>query len=367
MKKEKNMPQKKHKIIHVITTLGYGGAERLVLDLMRHRDKENFDYEVISMVRGGGLEKDIKDTGVALTIFYKKNKLGLGVFFKLYSYFKKAKPDIVHTHLFGADVWAGLAAKIAGVAVIIKTEHNVNLDEGGIKKMVKKISSNVFKKIVAVSPSVKEHMIMEEGMAKDRITIIYNGIDLARFKSKEKQVFSSPPILINVSRFETQKAHEYLIRAFKKIENRQWILWLVGEGSLKPEIEQMVKDMGLSDKVKFMGLRHDVPNVLAQADIFVFPSLWEGLGIAALEAGAVGLPIVATKVEGIKDLFQDNKNALLVEAKDEGALAEAISWMLEHPDKAMFLGRQAQNLVKENYGIKTMVEKYEKMYKSFLE
>lgn len=350
----------------MITTLGYGGAERLLLDFMRYADRQAFDYEVISMVRGGELEKDFKRLGVPLEILYKKTKLGIGIFFKLYNHFKKQKPDIVHTHLFGADLWAGFAAYFAGVPVIVKTEHNVNLQEGFVKKFTKRLTKFVFKKLVAVSPSVAEYMVMTEKMPKDKIRVIYNGIDLQRFNPKEGRAFSSPPVLINISRFEEQKGHKYLVEALKKIEQLPWILWLVGEGSLRSDIEKRVADLGLAKRVKFLGQREDIPNLLSQSDIFVFPSLWEGLGIAALEAGAVGLPIVATNVTGIRDIFEDNKNAKLVDAKDARGFAEAVGWCLEHPSEALFLGAEARELVCKEFSIQAMVQKYEIMYKNAL-
>lgn len=356
----------KIKIIHVITTLGFGGAERLILDFMKKADHERFEYEVVSMVRGGELEEDFRRLGIPIKIFYKKGKLGLGVFLKLKQLFKEEKPDIVHTHLFGADVWAGLAAWLAGVPVILKTEHNLNISEGLFKKWLKKITAFIFKKMVAVSPAVVQYMVDVEHMPKDKIKIIFNGIDLKRFPEKENKYFSSPPVLINVSRFEEQKGHEYLIGALKKIKDTPWILWLVGDGTLRKDIQSMVERLEFADRVKFFGERKDVPNLLGQADIFVFPSLWEGLGLAVLEAGAVGLPIVATRVGGVADVFTDQQNASIVEAKNEEELARAISWMLEHPDKALYLGREAREMVHEKFSLESMVHEYEHLYKALL-
>ena len=356
----------KIKVIHVIPTLSFGGAERLLLDIVRKGDRERFQYEVVAMVRGGGLEKDFRSAGVPLKIFYKKNKLGLGVFFKLYNYFKSERPDVVHTHLFGADVWAGLAAHFAGVPLVVKTEHNINLDEGGFKILIKHWTAFVFKIMIAISPAVRDWMIERERMPAEKIKVIYNGIEVSRFADKEVKGFSRPPILINVSRFDEQKGHRYLIGALAEMKDTDWNLWLVGEGSLLPDIKKMAKESGLNGRVRFWGNRNDVPELLARADIFVFPSLWEGLGIALLEAGAVGLPIVATAVGGIKDILQDNKNALLVAPENEADLGAAIKWMIEHPEKALFLGKEAQKMVKEKYTLKKMVKEYEDIYEDFI-
>jgi len=357
------MPEKRYKIIHVITTLGLGGAERLVLDLMRFRDRENFDFEVISMVRGGELERDFQDCGIGIKVLRKKTKLGLGIFMQLHAYFKETKPDVVHTHLFGADLWAGLAAHFARVPVIVKTEHNVNLDQGFFKKIIKRLTAFVFKYFIAVSPSVAEHMVRAERVPEKKINVIYNGVDISRFGAKGGGGFSSSPVLINVSRFEEQKGHKYLIRALKEIEKLPWTMRLVGDGLLRPEIEDMVKVLGLDERVKFLGERRDIPKLLSEADIFVFPSLWEGLGIAVLEAGAVGLPIVATKVAGISDVFSHAKNAILVPPENSKALADGLSWLIERPDEAMSMGRAARELVARDFTAQNTARQYEGLYK----
>jgi glycosyltransferase involved in cell wall biosynthesis len=354
----------KIKIIHVIPTLGFGGAERLVLDLIKNIDREKYDLRMVAMVRGGGMEPAYRDTGVPLEIFYKKGKLGLNVFFKLTKYFKSERPDIVHTHLFGADVWAGLAAHFAKVPHIVKTEHNLNLAEGWFKKLVKKMTAFVFEKMVAISPAVVEYMIDVEKMPKDKIKIIYNGIDVARFSKKDSGNYSEPPRLINVSRLEKQKGHQNLIKALEKIKNIDWQMNFVGDGSLRIELENQVRDAGLSEQIKFLGNCENVPELLLESDIFIFTPLWEGLGLAALEAGAVGLPIIATNVDGIKNIFQDNETAQLVEPKDPEALAKVIAWAIEHQDKARYMGQLAQKMVQEKFSIKLMAQEYEHLYES---
>jgi len=352
----------KKKIIHVIPTLGFGGAERLVFDIAKRLDPDKYDVRVVAMVRGGKMEKAFRDAKVPFTIFYKKGKLGLGVFLKLKKYFKEQNPDIVHTHLFGADVWAGLAAHFSGVRHIVKTEHNLNLSEGLMKKIIKRMTAFVFERMVAISPAVVEYMIDVEKMPKDKIKIIYNGIDIGRFEQKTNNGFSSRPVLINVARLEKQKGHEFLIRTLAGIRDIDWRLELVGDGSLRPVLERQVAGAGLADRVKFLGNREDVPKLLKAADIFVFTPRWEGLGLAALEASAVGLPVLATSVGGLKNIFKDNKTAQLVAYGDEVAAAKAIAWMIGHPEKAMYMARLAQEMVKEKYSLERMVKEYEHLY-----
>lgn len=354
----------KKKIIYVIPTLGFGGAERLVLDLLKNINREKYDLRMVAMVRGGGMEPMYRETGVPLKIFYKKGKLGLNVFFKLKKYFNDEKPDIVHTNLFGADIWAGLAAWFANVPHIVKTEHNLNFEEGMFKKLVKRMTTFIFDKMVAISPAVVEYMTQVERMPKVKIKIIYNGIDISRFPKKEHRNYSEPPQLINVSRLEKQKGHSNLIMALEKIKNIDWRMNFVGDGSLRIKLENQVREAGLSERVKFLGNREDVPKLLQDSDIFIFTPIWEGLGLAALEAGAVGLPIVASDVDGIKNIFEDNETAQLVEPNNPEALAKVISWAIEHQDKAQYMGQLANKMVQEKFSIERMAEDYEYLYES---
>lgn len=356
----------KIKLIQAIPGLGVGGAERLVLDLIKNLDQEKYEIKVVATVCGGEMKDFFEQAGFEVKVFNKKGKLGLAVFYHLYNYFKKEKPDIVHTHLFGADLWAGLAARLAKAPHIVKTEHNVNINEGLLKKLLKRATVFVFERMAAISPAVVEYMIGVEKMPKEKIKLIYNGIDIGRFNARLKDSFNAPPVLINVARFEKQKGHRVLIKALEEIKNREWVMWLVGGGRLRPDIEKAVREAGLEKRVRFFGERNDVPELLAKADIFVFPSLWEGFGLAALEAGAAGLPIIASRVGGIENIFEDNKNAQLVEPGNCQALAGAIKWMIEHPQKALFLGHNARKLVATSYSIETMVAEYDHLYQSVL-
>ena len=158
-------------------------------------------------------------------------------------------------------------------------------------------------KVVAISTAVKNYAIKKYKLAADKIVIIPNDVDIAAL---EKRMISTTPkainkkIIINTGRLVIQKGQKYLLQAFAALpQKNECELWLVGNGPLKKELQTQAQNLGIEKQVKFLGTRHDVPELLAQADLFAFSSIFEGLGIAVLEAAVAKLPIVASKIDGI--------------------------------------------------------------------
>jgi glycosyltransferase involved in cell wall biosynthesis len=357
---------KKIKIIHIITSLNFGGAEIMMLDLARGFSSEFFEIKVATVVRGGSLEEDFKETGIEVRVFEKKGKVGLGVIWKLWRFLRHEKPDIVHTHLFGGDTWGRIAAILARVSVIISTEHNTNLDEGWVKRKVKKFLSLFTKKIVAVSEAVKKYSVSRDKIKEKKIIVIPNGINLDKFSGVPEKEFGDPPVIGVVGRLEEQKGHKYLFEALNLIKTIPWILWVVGDGSKKNELERLAKDLNLRERIIFLGARRNIPEILSGIDISSFPSLWEGLGLAVLEAAAAGKPIVASRVGGIPEIISDGETGILVEPKNVKSLADGLERVLLGKIDAREMGARAKKMVQEKFGVEKMVEAYDKLYKELL-
>lgn len=356
----------KIKIIYIITSLNFGGAEKLLLDLVKNLSKERYEVGVATVVANGPLVSEFKKEGVAVKIFEKRSKIGIGVIWQIYKYLKQERPRIVHTHLFGGDTWGRVAAILAHVPIIISTEHNTNLDEGNLKRLVKKFLSFFTKKIIAVSQAVKNYSVAVDHINEKKMIVISNGIDINKFAAIPEKKYSSPPVIGIVGRLEKQKGHEFLFKALNLIKDIPWMLWIVGEGSLKTRLKKLVKDLNLQERIIFLGTKSNIVEILSQIDIFVLPSLWEGLGLAVLEAAAAGKPIVASRVGGIPEIIEEKKNGLLVRPKDVQDLSRALRWMLTHEDEAAKMGQRARKIVKEKFDIKEMVEAYEKLYEELI-
>lgn len=357
---------KRTKIIYIITSLGFGGAEMMLLDLARRLPEERFEVKVATVVGGGPLVSDFREAGIEVRVFEKKGKISLGVIWKIWRFLRQERPEIVHTHLFGGDTWGRAAAILARVPTIISTEHNTNLDEGWIKRKVKKFFSFFTKKIVAVSEAVRAYSVARDRIKAKKIVVIPNGIDLQKFVSLPEKEFGAPPVIGTIGRLEEQKGHKYLLEALNQIKTIPWILWVVGDGSLKTQLERLAKDLNMRERIIFLGARKNIPEILSGIDIFVMPSLWEGLGLAVLEAAAAGKPIVASRVGGIPEIINDGETGILVEPKNVKSLADGLEHVLLGVAEAKAMGERARKFVSENYGVERVAGDYEKLYRDLL-
>ena len=176
-------------------------------------------------------------------------------------------------------------------------------------------------------------------------------------------------ILINVARLSREKNHALLVRAFSKAVQScpNLELWLVGDGELRRDIEELVKQLGLEEKVKFFGVRSDVPELLSQADIFVLSSDYEEFGLVVAEAMAAGLPVIATAIGGIPEILEGGRAGILVPPKDVDALAKAIVELARDEKKRAELSDYGRKLVAERFDIRRTVREYEKLYLELLE
>lgn len=359
-----NMSNCPLKIIHILPELGFGGAERLLVDILKFSDREKFHFQVWCLFRGGGFQTEIEKLGVPVEIFGKKSKLGLGLVRELTRKLQQEKPDIVHTHLFAGDCWGKIAAHLAKVPVIISTEHNLNFDESRVKQAIKILTYKWTAAVIAVSLAVKKYSAKFYKLSADKIQVVYNGIDLNRFKYKEPDLNKARLIFGCTGRLEEQKGQKFLVKAFADVVAKYPLaeLWLVGNGSLRWQLEKLAARLGLSRNVKFLGQRLKMAELLNELDIFVLPSLWEGLGIAAMEAMACGLPVVASKVDGLRELITDGENGLLVEAASSRSLGKKMLEIADKPYLARILSHKARLTAEKNFDVRQTVEQYQKIY-----
>ncbi|MFC1598719.1 glycosyltransferase [Patescibacteria group bacterium] len=360
------MTDNKIKIVYLIDSFSLGGAEKFLLDLCQKIDKNKFEVHVAAVVFAGPLLKEFEKLDIQIKVFNKKTKLGLGLLWQLYKYLKHTKPQIVHTNLFGADTWGRVAALLARVPLIVLTEHNINLDEPKFKKLIKLVLSKFTTKIVAVSQGVKEYTVQTEKINKEKIQTIYYGIDLNKYQFRGYQAIDQQKTInaVCVGRLEEQKGHQYLIAALPLILKNypSFKLHLIGAGSLADKINRQVKDLNLTDNVKFYGQRMDVSELLPQMDLFILPSIWEGLGIVLLEAQAVGLPVLASNIPAVNEVVKHEQTGLLFEPKNSQAIYEQVKHLIADQKLAENLVNKASLQIKNDFGLDTMVQNYANLY-----
>lgn len=363
------MFNQKIKIYYVLGPLGYGGAERLVVDLVKNLDKNIFLPKVFCIRAKGVLVTELEKNGVEVVVVPKKNKFGFDTIVTLAKIFKKEKPDIVHTHLFVGDTWGRLAAVLARVPLIICTEHNMNMDEGFLKRQLKLVLSFFTDKIFAVSKAVKMHSIKKDKISAKKIQVIYNGIDINKFKQSEFKFNLQNPVITCVGRLEEQKGQRYLIATMPEVIKKYptACLWLVGSGSQQVVLENQIKNLNLNNNVSLIPATETVSDILNKTDIFVFPSLWEGLGIVLLEALASFKPVVASQIPAVDEIIMHNKTGLLAIPKDSHDLAQKILMYLDDQKLARALAQAGQQMIIDNFDIKKITSLYQKEYLNLYE
>jgi glycosyltransferase involved in cell wall biosynthesis len=280
------------------------------------------------------------------------------------------KYDLIHFHGSKAGLVGRIAALLAGHKRTVLTVHNfvvyqeVPLVKRTIFKYGEYLLSHITSKIITVSNALKEDLVKNYGIKEDKIIPIYNGIDFFDYnkvsdKVREKfglGINTDKPIVGTVARMAPQKGLEYLIKAVPIVLKKCDVLFVIaGDGPMMSELVEMVKQTGLQDKVLFPGYVKNISRFFACLDIFVIPSIAEGLSITTIEAMACGLPVVASNVGGLPELVGNEKNGLLVEPRNEAQLAEAITSLLRDSDARKRYGVIGKEAVSQKFTKETMV------------
>jgi glycosyltransferase involved in cell wall biosynthesis len=350
----------KIKIIQLIPSLSIGGAERMVIALAAGLDRDIFEVSVVCLRPAGEWKKQLEEKNIPVKIIGNARRPIIFDFFNLVSFFKQEKPDIVHTHLFGADVYGRLAARLAGVPVIVSTEHNLNFNENFPRKFAKFLTAKLSDRVIAVSRAVKEYLINKEGVASAKIDVVYNGIDVNAFSFPERNYENNGKLIIGaLGRLAKQKGFDKLIGALSGVDGN-WQCLIAGEGMEGEKLQNLINVLGMAGKIKLVGVEDNAPEFLRQLDIFVMPSRWEGLGLALLEAGASGLPVIASRVDGLKELIDDGVDGFLF--SDEAEFKEKIALLLADADLRKKFGLAWKEKVETNFSLEKMIAAYEKIY-----
>ncbi len=356
----------------MIDELPRDGAEMLLLDLLRLR-LPDFRYAVVCLVRGGVLQPEFERIGVPVTVFGRRGRFDPMLVWRLARWLRRHRADVVHTHLFTADSYGRVAARLAGVPAVFSTVHNIApAGAGPLRGVVSRILARFTTAIVGCSDEVSQALIQRDGLEPARVRSIPNGIDLMRFGQASgegvREEFKLPGtrrLIGVVGRLHEQKGHDDLLRALASLPQPlrgNLSCLIIGTGELEAELRRRVEELGLADCVVFTGMRTDVPRLVAALDAFVMPSRWEGLPIALLEAMATSRAVLCTRVGGIPDVVVHATNGLLVDAGDVDALRSGIETLLADPGFAQRLGRQARATVIERFDVSRTAAAYNELH-----
>lgn len=346
------------KIVCLIEHLNRGGEEKLVCDLMPGLKAFGLEPWVITLMPGA-LDDNIRQQGITHQVLDARTKAGrIPALIKL---FRKLSPDIIHTRLFSAGAWGRLAALLSCRAAIVHTHAGYTFREKKWKRLpVERALSKVTDHIVCVSTAVKNHLVDIGGLPEKKMVVIPNAIDTTPFDTIAPRKIGTPARLITVGRLAQVKGQDILLRALAYLGNSVAEVILVGDGPEGPKLRRLASDLQVASKVTFLGARDDVPDLLAQSDLFVAPSRSEGLPVAVLEAMAASRPVVATAVGGTADVLEGV--GWLTPARDPEALACGIKSALASSDIVVQKTKAARDRVKRLYGFDRMVKAYLQLY-----
>lgn len=368
-------------ILHIYQNSKIGGIQQQILSIVRGYDREKFNPAFCCFGPRMELGREIEKAGIDFVALNRQryNKFSVGILVDLYRLMKERNIHVLRTHKYRANLYGRIAGKLAGVPVIIASEHNIYRDEKEkrfIRRINNKILSMVTDKMVTVSDAIKKDILRYDRVSPSKIMVLYNGVDTERFKPRvsfgdiRKQfLMSKDDVVIGfVGRLVPSKGLNYLIEAVALLNNSSKVkLLIVGDGSLMEELKKMAKDKGLEESVIFTGLRRDITDILSCIDIFVLSSVKEGFPNSLLEAMAMGKPVVATAVGGIPEIIEHRTNGFLVPPADIEGLAAAIKTVIDNPPMAINMGIAAREFIENNYSITATVGKWEALYKSLLE
>jgi len=369
---------KKKKILQLIDGLNIGGAEVLLVDLVRGSKEAGYDVSV-GYSTYGPLEKNLVALEISCTRLPRLGRVDPILLLRMCQLILREKPDIVHTHLFKSDLHGRLAARLCGVPVVISTSHNNDVwarrfPLGSFYGFTAKLTD----KVIAVSNEVREYQIQYTGISPHKIIVIDNGVNVQRFANQEDaglslrhefQISVGAPLIGIIGRLQPQKDHENFLKAAVQIRSKlpDARFLVVGDGPLREELLAQAQTLGLGSSVIFCGIRQDIPAVMAAIDLLVISSKWEGLPVTLLEGMAARRPIVSTAVGGVPNVVADGQAALLVPSEDSLALANACLKILQDPALAQSLAQAGYERVKNQFSLDAMIGKTLKLYEELLE
>lgn len=364
----------KNKILFAINSLGVGGAENLAIGQINAINKEKFKPYLLTLYKNpeNNLLAKLSLPAEQYIQFEFKNIFDYSNWRKLYKLFKKEKFDTVITNLFDANLIIRTVAVICRVKIILSYEHSIYKNKRFWQKLADHLLSYFTDKIIVGSEQVKKFTSRQEKINSDKFVVNYNSASLiygeARQRRNEVLKKNNLPLeaiyIVTAGRLIKQKGHKYLIEAaaelLKRTEKNIYFL-IYGQGNLKDELAGQIKGKRLENKILLTGLA-PMEDILAISDIFVLPSLWEGLSVALIEAMNAGCPIVATRVSGSEEAIENEVNGLLIEPGLAASLAEALLRFVNDNDLKLRLGKAAQARSKL-YSIENNIKKIENIIK----
>jgi len=364
--------KEKIKTLEVIDSLGSGGAESLLKNFVLEAKKNKlFKIEIATLYSNPIFKEEVRNADIPVWELGLTFKYDLGGVTKLIKLIKRKNYNIIHVHLFPADIFAALASLFLPKNVKwIFSEHSIYNRRRSLKifRILDIFIYSRYSKVICVSEQVKYALIEWLPCLKKKVTVIPNCVPLSGLSGLHLFKKYGYDILF-VGRLTKAKGVDILLKAVRILKDKyrkKLKVAIVGDGSLKKNLYNMTVELGINEEVKFLGVRKDIGKLMESSSVFVLPSRWEGLPMVILEAMSKGMSIIATKVGGIPEVIENGKEGILISPEDPEVLAKVIFILLNNRKLKMNLGFNAYKKVKEKYSIEVYSKNMLNFYESLM-
>jgi glycosyltransferase involved in cell wall biosynthesis len=368
------LPARRLKVLHLLATMPVGGAEDLVAGIVRGLDPQRFAPSVATLGLAGPVGQELRTQGyelVSLGLEIKRTSTWQ-VATAVRRLLKANPPDILHTHLYHPNLYGRLGSLGLGLTGVVAGVHNSYTRVKFHRRVWNFLLGWVSDRVLVASPQVWQDVRRYDGVPTSRLLLLPYGIAMAeldtplsRQEARQRLGLAGEGLVIGaVGRLEEQKGHGHLLAALPEVRRQipDLVVLLLGEGREEEDLRRQVRELGLEATVRFLGTRRDLSEIYRALDLFVHPSLWEGLPLALLKAMGAGLPVVATRVSGSLEAVEDGVNGCLVAPGDPDALARTILELYQQPERRRRLGAAARRTVAARYSLEAMLQRLEELY-----
>lgn len=364
-------------ICFLITSLAYGGAEIQLLRLATRLRARGWDVRVVSMRPPKAYVHELEAAGIAVSsLDIRKKYPDPRPIFRLARLIWSCRPKIVHGFMVHANLLARIVRLISPIPVLICSARSI--DEGGrIRELLYRLTDPLCDITTQVSRAGLERYVEVGAVARNKICFIPNGVDIEQFRPdsnvrnrmRGEMGLDAAFMWLAVGRFDVAKDYPNMLSAFAEVAKKRQdsVLILVGDGPLRSEMQGLAQNLALADRVRFLGIRRDIPELMNAADGYVMSSAWEGMPNVLLEACSSGLPSVVTDVGGNAEVVLDNVMGFLVSPKDPKSLSEAMLRLMNlSGQKRREMGDAARQYVKANHSLDRVADMWEMLYYEYL-
>ena len=366
------------KILLVITGLAVGGAETQLVRVATRLKQRGWDVRVVTLIPPRAYVDVLEQAGIPVTTLGIRDKRpALRPVWRLARIIREWKPVVAHSHMVHANLLTRLTSLLAPVPVLVCSAESIR--EGGrLRDWLYRLTDPLCDLTTHVCEAGAQRYIRERMVPSHKMRVVYNGVDVEQFRPdgqvpqriRQEADAGEQFVWLAVGRLDKPKDYPTLLRAFSRLcrVRDRTVLWIVGEGPLREELHHLMRDLNLQHRVRFWGVRSDIPSLMNASDAFVMSSSWEGLPLALIEAQACGLPAVVTDVGGNAEIVVKEETGFIVPPQNPEALAEAMLRLMALPvEMRQQMGTLARQRVEQQFSLESVVTQWENLYHELLQ